>query len=237
MRNENDLPGDEESAVKRPDEIAKLRLAAHFTQEVLQNVLPVIRPDVSEIDIADEIDFQMNKMGLTPSFDTIVASGENGAQPHAVPSDRKLRSGDMITIDLGCKYAGYCGDMTRTFALGNISEDYKKIYEIVKNAQIAGVQAVEDGIICKNVDAVSRGMIQQAGFGEYFVHGTGHGVGTQVHEFPRINASSNTVLKRHMVVTVEPGIYIKNIGGVRIEDTVVVGGGNFYDFTKELIIL
>jgi Xaa-Pro aminopeptidase len=197
----------------------------------------VIRPDVSEIDIADEIDFQMNKMGLTPSFDTIVASGENGAQPHAVPSDRKLRSGDMITIDLGCKYAGYCGDMTRTFALGNISEDYKKIYEIVKNAQIAGVQAVEDGIICKNVDAVSRGMIQQAGFGEYFVHGTGHGVGTQVHEFPRINASSNTVLKRHMVVTVEPGIYIKNIGGVRIEDTVVVGGGNFYDFTKELIIL
>ena len=127
--------------------------------------------------------------------------------------------------------------MTRTFALGSVSEDYKKIYEIVKNAQIAGIQAADDGIICRNVDAVSRGIISGAGFGEAFIHGTGHGVGREVHEFPRINASSEAVLKKNMVVTIEPGIYIKNIGGIRIEDTIVVGGGNLYDFTKDLIIL
>ena len=237
MRSENDLPGDEKSAVKNTDEIGKLRIAAHFTQKILQEVIPLIKPGVSEVEIADEIRYQMDTLGLEPSFDTIVASGENGAQPHAVPSERKFAAGDMITIDLGCKYEGYCGDMTRTFALGSVLEDYKKMYEIVKKAQIAGIQAAGDGIICREVDAVSRGIISEAGFGEYFVHGTGHGIGKEVHEFPRVNASSEAVLKNHMVLTIEPGIYIKNIGGVRIEDTIVIGGGNFYDFTKDLIIL
>jgi Xaa-Pro aminopeptidase len=237
MRNANDLPGDEISAVKSPDEIAKLRMAAHFTQKILREVLPLIKTGVSEIQIADEILQIMDSLGLESAFDTIVASGENGAQPHAVPSERKFANGDLITIDLGCKYEGYCGDMTRTFALGFVSEDFKKIYEIVKNAQIAGIQAVSDGIICRNVDAVSRGIVSEAGFGETFVHGTGHGVGRYVHEFPRVNALSEVILKNNMVIAIEPGIYIKNIGGVRIEDTIVVGGDNFYDFTKELIIL
>ena len=237
MRSENELPGDEKSAVKTPAEIKKLRTAAQYTQKILEEVVPLIRPGVSEIEIAEEIASKMSVLGLAPAFDTIVASGENGAQPHAVPSERKFISGDMITIDLGCMYEGYCGDMTRTFALENVSDDFKNIYEIVKNAQTAGIQAVSDGIICKNVDAVSRSLIQAAGYGEYFIHGTGHGVGREVHEFPRVNATSETVLKKNMVVTVEPGIYIKNKGGVRIEDTIVVGGGNFYDFTKDLIIL
>ena len=237
MKNAEDLPGNETSAVKSSDEIAKLRMAAYFTQKVLQAALLRIKPGVAEREIAEEIDYQMKTLGLESAFDTIVASGENGALPHAVPSERKFVLGDMITIDLGCKYQEYCGDMTRTVALGSISDDYRKIYETVKNAQSAGAESVYDGIICRNVDAASRSVIQAAGFGEYFIHGTGHGVGTQVHEFPRVNASGETVLKNHMVITVEPGIYIKNIGGVRIEDTMVVGGGSFYDFTKELIIL
>lgn len=237
MMNENECPENELYAVKTTEEIAKLRMAAGFTQQILVEILPLIRPGIAEIDIAEEIGCKMMRRGLEPAFDTIVASGENGAEPHAVPSGRKFRAGDMITIDLGCKYEGYCGDMTRTFALGFAADEFKIIYETVKNAQKAGLLAVSDGIICRNVDAVSRNIIAEAGFGEFFVHGTGHGVGREVHEFPRVNATSDVMLQKNMVITIEPGIYIPCKGGVRIEDTVVVGGGNFFDFTKELIIL
>ncbi len=237
MKSENECQENEFNAVKTPEEIAKLRMAARFTQQILVEILPLIRPGVAEIDIAEEIGSKMRRRGLEPSFDTIVASGENGAEPHAVPSQRKFTLGDMITIDLGCKYEGYCGDMTRTFALGHPADEIKVIYETVKHAQKAGLLAVSDGIICRNVDAASRSIIAGAGFGEYFVHGTGHGVGREVHEFPRVNAKSDVMLQKNMVITIEPGIYIPGKGGVRIEDTVVVGGGNFFDFTKELIIL
>jgi len=237
MRNAEDLPGDEISAVKNPDEIERLRMAAHYTQKIFMEIIPLIKPGVTEAEIADETRRRMEGLGLEPAFDTIVASGENGAQPHAVPSERKFAFGDMITIDIGCKYEGYCGDLTRTLALGKVSEDFKKMYKIVKNAQMAGIQAAEDGIICRNVDTASRDIITKEGFGEYFVHGTGHGVGKEVHEFPRINATSDVMLKKNMVITIEPGIYIKNVGGIRIEDTIVIGGGNLYDFTKDLIIL
>ncbi|MEI6101818.1 MAG: M24 family metallopeptidase [Eubacteriales bacterium] len=223
--------------VKTPDEIEKLRQAALYTQQILREIVPQIRCGVSELEIAEEIAAKMKALGLEPSFDTIVAGGENGAEPHAVPGNRKFAEGDLITIDLGCKFQGYCGDMTRTFALGQVPPFYKKMYETVKNAQIAGLLAVRDGIICKDVDAVSRKIIELEGWGPNFVHGTGHGVGREVHERPRLNASSEVVLRNNMVVTVEPGIYIKGIGGVRIEDTVVVGGENFFDFTKELMIL
>ena len=223
--------------VKTPEEIELLRQAARLTQQVLREIVPMIRPGVSELDIAEEIAHKMRALGSEPSFDTIVAGGENGAEPHAVPSARKFVPGDLITIDLGCKYQGYCGDMTRTFGLGHVSPENKKVYETVKNAQIAGLVAVRDGIMCKEVDAVSRKIIELAGWGPNYIHGTGHGVGREVHEPPRLNGASDAVLKNNMVVTVEPGIYIKGIGGVRIEDTVVVGGENFFDFTKELMIL
>ena len=237
MMREKECMENELHAIKTTEEIAKLRMAARFTQQILTEILPFIKPGVAEIDIAEEIGSKTRRMGLEPSFDTIVAGGENGAEPHAVPSARKFALGDMITIDLGCKYEGYCGDMTRTFALGFAAREFKIIYETVKNAQKAGLLAVSDGIICRNVDAVSRNIIAQAGFGEYFIHGTGHGVGREVHEYPRVNASSDVMLQKNMVITIEPGIYIPGMGGVRIEDTVVVGGGNFFDFTKELIIL
>jgi len=237
MINGNECTQNEIDVVKTPDEISRLRMAAMLTQKILTEILPMIKPGVTEIEIAEEISRKMKQLGLEPSFDTIVAGGENGAQPHAVPSERKFAPGDMITIDLGCKYQDYCGDMTRTFALGQPSETDKKIYETVKNSQEEGLLAVEDGALCRDVDAVCRSYIEQAGFGEYFIHGTGHGVGREVHEFPRLNQTSQSVLKANMVVTVEPGIYIPQTCGVRIEDTVVVGGGNFFDFTKELIIL
>jgi Xaa-Pro aminopeptidase len=223
--------------VKTPAEIEMLRQAAHMTQQILREIVPMLRPGVTEIEIAEEIANKIKKLDSEPAFDTIVAGGENGAEPHHVPDDRKFKAGDLITIDLGCKYRGYCGDMTRTFALGHVSPENKKMYETVKNAQIAGLLAVRDGIICKDVDSVSRKIIELEGWGENFIHGTGHGVGREVHEPPRLNTTGEVVLKTGMVVTVEPGIYIKGVGGVRIEDTVVVGGENFFDFTKELMIL
>lgn len=237
MQNGQDLEQTDFDLVKTPDEIEKLRQAALLTQQIMREIVPQIRCGVTELDIAEEIASKMKALGLEPSFDTIVASGENGAEPHAVPGTRKFAAGDLITIDLGCKFQGYCGDMTRTFALGQVPPLYKKMYETVKNAQIAGLLAARDGIICKDVDAVSRKIIELEGWGQNFVHGTGHGVGREVHEPPKLNASSDVVLRNNMVVTVEPGIYIKGIGGVRIEDTVVVGGENFFDFTKELMIL
>ncbi len=237
MQNGQELEKNDFDPVKTPEEIALLRRAAHMTQQILREVVPLMRPGVTEIEIAEEIARKMRAMDTEPSFDTIVAGGENGAEPHHVPDNRRFAPGDLITIDLGCKYKGYCGDMTRTFALGHVSPDIKKMYETVKNAQIAGLVAVRDGIICKDVDAVCRKIIELEGWGGNFIHGTGHGVGREVHEPPRLNASSDVVLKNNMVVTVEPGIYIKGVGGVRIEDTVVVGNENFFDFTKELMIL
>lgn len=223
--------------VKTREEIALLRQAAWYTQQVLRDIVPQLRPGISELDVAEEIAAKIRFLGLDPAFEPIVATGENGAEPHHVPGDKKLAPGDMITIDLGCKYKGYCGDLTRTFALGYVSEENKKIYETVQNAQTAGLAAICDGIICKDADAAARRIIEAAGWGQYFIHGTGHGVGREVHEPPRLNASSDTVLRNNMVVTVEPGIYIPKIGGVRIEDTVVVGGENFFDFSKDLMIL
>lgn len=237
MQNEKDSENIDFDPVKTPEEIELLRQAALLTQRVMRETVPLLRPGVSEMEIAEEIARKMRSLGTEPSFDTIVASGENGAEPHHVPDSRKLKAGDLITIDLGCKYKGYCGDMTRTFALGHVSPENKKMYETVKNAQIAGLLAVRDGIICKDVDAASRRVIELAGWGKNFIHGTGHGVGRDVHEPPRLNTTGEVILKNNMVVTVEPGIYIKGVGGVRIEDTVMVGGENFFDFTKELMIL
>lgn len=237
MRNGNDLEKADFNPVKTPEEIGYLKQAAQLTQRILREIVPLLRPGATERDIAEEIACKMRSLGSEPAFDTIVASGENGAEPHHVPDGRKFKSGDLITIDLGCKYNGYCGDMTRTFAVGQVSPENKKMYETVKNAQIAGLLAVRDGIICKDVDAVCRRIIELAGWGDYFIHGTGHGVGRDVHEPPRLNTTGEVVLRTGMVVTVEPGVYFKGVGGVRIEDTVVVGGENFFDFTKDLMIL
>ena len=174
------------------------------------------------------------------SFDTIAVSGVNSNQPHGVPSDKKIQEGDFLTMDLGALYKGYCGDMTRTVAIGYATDEMKKIYDIVLRSQLAGLAAVKEGVLCRDVDKASRNIIDEAGYGEYYIHGTGHGVGIQVHEAPTLNARSEEILKENQAVTIEPGIYLPDKFGVRIEDLAIVTKFGIINCTrseKELIIL
>lgn len=191
---------------------------------VFASVLPIIRAGVTEREVAA----QMEKLALEIkdveglAFPTIVASGPNGAEPHAEITDRVLETGDLVTVDFGVKIGGYMSDMTRTFLLGAVNEKKRRIYSSVKRAQAAGLKAAKAGMSCKALDAVCRDIIEKDGFGEYFIHTTGHGIGTEVHEDPRLGQASEAFLEAGMVVTIEPGIYIEGLGGARIEDTVVI---------------
>jgi len=169
----------------------------------------------------------------------IIAGGPNGALPHAQVTGRKFVSGDLIVIDLTLRYKGYVSDATRTFGLGKVSDQAKEVYEIVKESQKLGLQAVKPNVSCKSIDDACREHINLNSYGKYFIHSTGHGIGLEVHEFPTISQKSTTILKKNMVITVEPGIYIPNRFGVRIEDSVIVQQKpiNMHKFTKELIIL
>src|SRR3989338_2098871 len=175
------------------------------------------------------------------SFALIVASGQNGAKPHARATNKKVAKGELITFDFGCFYNGYASDITRTVALGNVSDKLAEIYETVKTAQELGCKAVKAGISGSEIDKICRDYISSKGYGEYFLHGTGHGAGMEVHELPYVSASNKEPLPENSVITVEPGIYIEGIGGVRIEDTVAVkkdGSINMSGgFSKELIVL
>ncbi len=172
------------------------------------------------------------------SFETIVAFGKGGAEPHHVPTDCKLEKGMLVTIDMGAVYNGYCSDFTRTFAFGEISEKQRSIYEIVRQSQKFGVKAVKAGMDCAELDKVCRDYIEGNGYGEYFIHTTGHGVGKLVHESPRVGKNSTDVLENNMVITIEPGIYLPDEMGVRIEDMVIVGvEGPVSRHSTELIVI
>jgi len=165
----------------------------------------------------------MRSLGATrPSFETIVASGPNAAKPHARPGDRRLREGDLVILDFGCVVDGYCSDMTRTIVLGEVDAISTRLVEVVTAANLAGVAAVRAGVAASVVDAAARGVIAEAGWADAFAHGTGHGVGLDIHEAPRVGASSPDVLEIGDVVTVEPGVYLPGLGGARMEDSVVV---------------
>jgi Xaa-Pro aminopeptidase len=157
------------------------------------------------------------------SFETIVASGPNGAKPHARPTDRRIERGELVVIDFGCVVDGYCSDMTRTVSVGDPGPVAQRVWDVVLASQQAGRDAVRAGVSCRAVDRASRAVIEEAGWGERFAHGTGHGVGLEIHESPRVSASSDGTLQVGHVVTVEPGVYLPGVGGVRIEDTLVVG--------------
>ena len=175
-----------------------------------------------------------------PSFSTIVAAGANGSLPHAMPGEYRLRRGDMITMDFGARYGNYCADMTRTVALGQPSDEMKKVYGIVLDAQKMAQDAVAAGKLCRDIDAIARNYIYSHGYEGRFGHGLGHSVGIDIHEDPRFNQVSTAVLKAGQVMTVEPGIYLPGVGGVRIENSVVVreGGCEVLTFPdRELIIL
>lgn len=210
-------------SIKDAEEIIAVEKAAAIADRAFQHILPFVKPGVRENEIALELEFFMRQSGASGlSFATIAASGVRSAMPHGVASDKALEDGDLLTLDFGCIVDGYCSDMTRTIVLGKASAEQKKIYDTVLEAQTASLEAVKPGVRCCEVDAAGRVIIEAAGFGPQFGHGTGHGVGLEIHESPRVAASSETVLAPGMVITIEPGIYIPEFGGVRIEDLVVV---------------
>jgi Xaa-Pro aminopeptidase len=208
---------------KDAGELARIELAARIADEALDLMRPRLLDEPTELGFGRELDMTMRSLGATrPSFETIVASGPNGARPHARPSDRVIREGDLVVLDFGAVIDGYCSDMTRTLAVGEVSDTARRMLEVVTAAQAAGVAAVRPGIAARDVDAVCRSVIAEAGWADAFSHGTGHGVGLDIHEAPGVGSTSDATLVVGDVVTVEPGVYLPEHGGVRVEDTVVV---------------
>lgn len=224
---------------KEPVEVEMIARAQDFTDRTFRDILPMLKPGTSERDIAFEIESRFRRRGEV-AFDSIIASGPNGAKPHAGAGDRKLRKGDAVTLDIGCRIGGYCSDMTRTVFIGRAPAEMRKVYEIVLEAQCRGLEAVRPGTKATSVDAAARDHIAKHGYGKQFGHSLGHGVGLAVHERPVLAGPSRDTLEPGDVVTVEPGIYIPGKGGVRIEDMVLVtdtGLRNFTHSPKELLEL
>ena len=210
---------------KRKDagELAQMRKAAALVSEVLESSLRFVRPGVREREIGAEIEYQMRKRGATgPSFETIVASGWRAALPHARPTDKFLRKNELVVLDLGVILGHYCSDMTRTVYLGRAPKRVRGWYTAVQEAQATGIAAVEAGVACGEVDAATRAVLQKSGLEPYFVHSTGHGLGLEVHEEPRVARGQAVRLEPGNVITIEPGIYMEGVGGIRIEDDVAV---------------
>lgn len=227
--------------IKSEKEIETIRVAAKIADEAFEHVLQYIKPGVSELDIATELEYIIRKKGATSSsFDTIVASGVRSSLPHGVASEKKIAEGELVTLDFGALYKGYCSDITRTVAVGNIRDELRKIYDIVLEAQKRGVLGIKPGITAQEADALTRNYITEKGYGQYFGHSTGHGIGLEVHEGPALSPRSDEVLEENMIVTVEPGIYLPNVGGCRIEDDIVLttnGNERLTFSTKEFIQL
>lgn len=209
--------------IKDHAELARIEMAARIADEALYAVRPLLLNEATEQEFAHALENEMRRRGAQgPAFETIVASGPNGAKAHHEPSTRVITRGDLVVIDFGALVEGYRSDITRTFSIGPMSELQQTIFDVVHQAQALGVQAVRSGVETKVVDAACRDSITAAGYGEYFTHGTGHGVGLDIHELPRVGASVPDTLATRQVVTVEPGVYLPGVGGVRIEDSVVV---------------
>ena len=213
-------------SVKDASELELLAAACRITAQALADVLPQIRPGMAERALAAALDYRMAQLGADrPAFETIVASGPNGAIPHHSPTGRPLRRGDLVTIDFGAQYAGYHADMTRTIAVGEPAGWQRDIYDLVADAQRAGIEALAVGADIGDVDAAARDLIAAAGHAEHFQHGLGHGVGLEIHEAPMLGYGRTGKLTERVPVTVEPGVYLPGKGGVRIEDVLVVTAG------------
>jgi Xaa-Pro aminopeptidase len=210
-------------AVKDPDELALMREAGTLISEVFAAVLPGIKPGTSEITLAAEIEYVIKqKGGSGPAFETIVASGLRSAWAHARPTCKPLRKNELVVLDQGAILRGYCSDLTRTVFLGRAPAKVRRLYRGVLEAQGAARQAIRPGVKAGEVDAAARRTLKRHRLAQYFTHGTGHGLGIEVHEMPRLGRGEETVLEEGMVVTIEPGVYIEGLGGIRIEDDVVV---------------
>ncbi|MGE6412881.1 M24 family metallopeptidase [Planococcus kocurii] len=227
--------------VKTPEEITILKAAAKIADDAFEHICGFIRPGLTELEVSNELEFFMRKQGATSSsFDIIVASGLRSALPHGVATDKIIEKGDMVTLDFGALYNGYISDITRTVAVGQPSEKMKEVYDVVLKAQELGVEKIGPGISGIEADAIARDYIKSKGYGDAFGHSTGHGIGLEVHEGPGLSFKSETILEPNMAVTVEPGIYLPGIGGVRIEDDILItesGNERLTNSTKELRIL
>jgi len=215
-------------------ELSLLEEAATIAAKALDQILPLVRPGSAERDIALELEFAMRRLGAQASaFDIIVASGPRGALPHGVASERQLQAGELVTIDYGAKYRGYHSDETVTLALGEVSGRLRQVYDTVREAHDRAIAALRPGMSLRELDAIARDHIVSCGFGEYFGHGLGHGVGLEIHEFPAVSPRAEDLIEEGMVITIEPGIYLPDEGGVRIEDMVVVTADGCRILTKQ----
>lgn len=219
--------------LKEGEELLNVKKACSIAAKAFEIIKPKIKEGVTEREIAIEIEYTMQKMGASgKSFDLIVAFGPNSALPHHETSLRKLKKNEVVLIDFGCIYERYCSDMTRTFFYGKPNDEFLKVYDIVDKAQKMGIKAVKSGIAARTIDKICRDYISEKGYGQYFIHGTGHGVGLEIHEEPSLNTKSNAILKKGMTITVEPGIYLYGKFGIRIEDTVYVTSNGCEILTK-----
>lgn len=219
--------------VKDADEIAEIDRAASFADAALAKVVPAIEPGMTERQVAWELEKAMRDAGADSiSFDTIVASGPNGALPHHRPSDKPIGSGEPVVIDMGAKINGYCSDITRTIIVGEPDAQLDKVYHTVLDAQLNAIEEVRSGMTGHDADSLARTVIDEAGYGERFGHSLGHGIGLAVHEVPVVGPRGGSVLGKNMVFTIEPGIYIPGWGGVRIEDMVVLENGKVRVITQ-----
>jgi Xaa-Pro aminopeptidase len=226
--------------VKEPGEVTRIRAACGIADDAFQSLLPTLANGPTEREFALALEFAMRERGASGnSFDPIIASGPNGAKPHARPSDRAIGRHELVVCDFGCIVDGYCSDMTRTVSVGDPGPDARRLYETVLESQRAGRAAVRPGVEASAVDGASRAVIEAAGWGDLFSHGTGHGVGLEIHEAPRVAKTASGTLAPGYIVTVEPGVYLPGVGGVRIEDTVVVtddGADPLTLTTKDLVL-
>ena len=232
---------DKPRTVKDENELELLARAEQIGDEAFTHILDIIKPGMTEKEIALELEFFMKKQGASKlSFDTIVASGPNSSMPHAQVTDRVIENGDFVTMDFGCVYKGYCSDMTRTIAVGTPTDEMKKVYQIVLEANLRAMEGIRAGVKCSDIDALARGYIAEQGYGDYFGHGLGHSVGLYIHEEPRFSPKCDVITRENMVITDEPGIYLPGKFGVRIEDLVVVkkdGYERLSNSPKELVII
>ena len=220
-------------AIKDQDELTFIEEAAAITDAALEEVLPRVKPGISEKELAWELESIMRQKGSEPMpFEIILASGVNAALPHAKPSNKTTKENEPIVIDLGARVHGYCSDITRTICLGNCDNTFNRIYDIVLAAQLTAIETAQAGLDGEQVDKLARTVIEQSGHGDNFGHGLGHGVGLAAHEEPRIGPGSKDIITNGMVFTIEPGIYIPGWGGVRIEDTIALQDNTLKVLTK-----
>ncbi len=227
--------------IKDEAEMEATRRAAEIGCRTFDHMCGFLKPGITELEAAAELEYTMRKLGAEgTSFDTILISGAKTSYPHGVPGLKKIENGDFVTMDFGCKVGGYCSDMTRTVAVGEPTDEMKKVYEVVRRAQQAACDGIRPGMKGCDIHKIAADIIEEAGYGKYFGHGLGHGTGLEIHELPRYSPAYKEPIEENCIVSIEPGIYLPGRFGVRIEDLAIVKAGgiiNLVDSPKELVIL